>query len=40
MRLVATLAVALWVQHQGDTWLADHHPPANAYRVAASGVGD
>jgi len=40
MRLVATLAVALWVQHQGDTWLSDHHPPANAYRVAASGVGD
>jgi len=40
MRLVATLAETFGVQHQGDVWLAEHHPPANACREAASEVSD
>jgi hypothetical protein len=38
MRLVAHLAVALWHAHGGPAWLAAHHPPENAFRVAAEGL--
>ena len=38
MRLVAHLAVALWHAHGGPAWLAAHHPPDNAFRVAAEGL--
>ena len=40
MRLVAHLAVALWHAHGGPAWLAAHHPPDNAFRVAAEGLDD
>ena len=40
MRLVAHLAVALWHAHGGPAWLAAHHPPENAFRVAAEGLDD
>jgi len=40
MRLVADLAVALWHAHGGPAWLAAHHPPENAFRVAAEGLDD
>lgn len=40
MRLVADLAVALWHAHGGPAWLAAHHPPDNAFRVAAEGLDD
>jgi len=38
MRLLAQLAVALWHAHGGPAWLAAHHPPDNAFRVAAEGL--
>ena len=40
MRLLAQLAVALWHAHGGPSWLAAHHPPDNAFRVAAEGLSD